>query len=393
MGIFDIIKKAFVSEKTEVAFEPETIEFHALADWLANKEKDHKEKEKRVFDMIKERTNLSTSELNSKLELLRAYDLEGKKAEDKYKAIVKEASENYISNVEEFIKNLNLLDEKDLGSMIESTNNIFKNFENRSYMSYEKATILIGKEMEAVKEATKALSKYFKQIFDENKNLVDTGKSLNYVSSVLKEIDEIDKEFININEKIVLLDEKLGQYEGTNNKILGDIAKISASEEHNENRKIRKEMDKLLEEIDEEINGLRGKINFKALANFFHELVEKMEKVKAHKENFYESFQKDNGSTIISLIDTSKTNNEVIIEKIKSIHDKKDKHRTLKDSVKEDQTRPLTFMIDELNVEIRGLEEEKYKHKRVHEKMASKKKEKKDLIKNKLKEIGVGVKV
>ena len=48
MGIFDIIKKAFIAEKPKEVVEPESIEFHALSDWLDKKEKENKNKKQKI---------------------------------------------------------------------------------------------------------------------------------------------------------------------------------------------------------------------------------------------------------------------------------------------------------------------------------------------------------
>ncbi|MBU0958547.1 MAG: hypothetical protein KKB31_01250 [Nanoarchaeota archaeon] len=383
MGFLDILKKAFGTNKTPIVEEPEKIEFTSLPERLEDKEKENKKKESSVFYQIEDKVKESTKEINEKLEILKAYNLGSKKAEDKFKAMAENGRERYIETLEEFIDKLNSLEEKSFEQLVKNTSKIFSDFEKKSYTSYERATVLIGKEMAAIKEITVGLSKYFKKIFEDNKEIPYSRKTIAFISSRLEEIEEIDKDYKEINRDLEQLDYKLEELKEKSKKKLEEIARIKTTEGYLDNLKQKQKTNTLFEEIEREIYGLKSLIDFKALSSFFHEFENDMVLVKSYKDNFQETFQEDYGKALLRLLDDSKKNTQEMTNKINLIREKKEEADKIKSTIKSDATEPLSLKIAEMNTEIESLNEEKEKNIRAKEKLDSKKKELIDSIKEK----------
>ena len=138
--------------------------------------------------MIKDRTATVLEELNEKIKVLEIIDVDSIKAEDRIKLIVNENLNNYLGHIGKFVDYLSDLKEEEFEKMVYKINNIFADFNKKSYMSYQKATILIGKEMATTKESTIGLSKYFEKLFNENKDLLNLPKSISFIRLKLNQV-------------------------------------------------------------------------------------------------------------------------------------------------------------------------------------------------------------
>jgi len=205
-------------------------------------------------------------------------------------------------------------------------------------MSYERATILIGKEMADIKKSLKVFSGDLIKIFEGNKDITNLSKTVSCIKLKLKQVDEIEKDFERIGETIISLDRKITEKEEENKKIPEKIEKIKRSEDYIKNLERQEKIKLLEEELEKELVSLKQIIDFKALANFFHIFEEEMSIVKVYRENFQTRFRKDDGESIVRLLNEAKLNNEAISEKISQINNKKEEIEKNKQEIKKDET-------------------------------------------------------
>ena len=385
MGLFDFFKK--IIEKPET--EQEKITFSEIEDWIKNKTKEIEAKEKDVLILIQEKINVFTNELKEKINTVRNVNIEGKKVEERIKFIVNEGREKYIESVNGFLDSLENLEECGLEKFIGGVNKVFLDFDKSSHRSYEKTTILIGKEMVEIKKSLKVFSGDLIKVFEENKDVVEGSKIVPFIKLKLDQITDIEENFEKIDKIISSLDEKISKREKENKKILEEIEKIKKSEEHIKNLE-RQEKIKLFEgELKKEIFGLRQLIDFKALTNFFHIFKEQMNLVKAYKEDFHIRFKKDNGEEIIKLLNEAKLNNKNISDKIEQINNKKEEKTKNKQEIKKDKTQKLYSETTKIILEMGNLKNEKDRKEKRREKLRGSKEEIVERIKNNLEDIGV----
>jgi len=385
MGFIDFFKR--LTEAKQQAQEPrvkETIEFHELENWLKVKEKKIKNKEKQTLDLIKEKIIFALEDLNKKVNTLENFDLNSRKDKEKIKAIVKENLNNYLYHIKRFIYNLQNLNEENFERFIMKTNAIFVDFDKRSYINYQKATFLIGKEMAATKESTKELSKYLKKAFDEHKKIIDDSKTFEEIKSEFKQLTETKKNLEILESRIKKIEKRIEAIKEKNEKLLIDIEKIKKTTDYIENSKKKQEIKQLEQELGEEVLKLKSMIDFKALSNIFHISEKEMKIIKAHKEDFKNLFQKDNGSEIDRLLNESKLSNEKTSGQLEHIKAKKQKQSEIEKTIKKDQAEKLLLEVNEAKLELLRLEDEKQKELKSHEKLKIKKQQSKDPIKQKL---------
>ncbi len=390
MGIFDFFKK-IVKEKNVENIVKEKLAFSRIEDWIKNKIKENNLKEKEILIIIKEEIRKLAKELEEKIVILESVDVEAKKEKEDIKGIVNNSRKDYIKSVENFLENLDNLEMEELKESIKKINKIFLDFNKSSYKNYERATILIGKEMGDIKKSLKVFSKELIKTFDESKKVIDSFKRIFLAKSKLDMIPLVNKTLEKISGTILSLNEKIKHEEEENKKLLEEIEKIKKSVNYLEHLKNQKKIESLKEELKNDIFRLKQLLDFKALANFFHINQGQMNILKDHKEYFQTNFQKDNGKMIIDLLDEAKLNNNTILEKVNLIRTKIKETSNYEREINEDKTQELYSKIKEVVMEINNLKIIKAKDEKRNEKVKINKKELIDSLKQELNKMHVEV--
>ena len=267
MGIFDFLKRIITDKKSEETGK-EKIAFSDIENWIENKTKEIRIKEEKIFTLIKERINVFANEIKEKINTLKNFDINSKKEEDKIKSITEEGRKKYIEFVELFIKNLDNLQQDKLEKLISNVNKIFSDFNKTSRMSYERATILIGKEMESIRDEIKVFSKDLIKVFDENEIIVNSSKVVSLIKIKLKQFEETEKDFKTVNETMISLAKKITDKEEENKKILEEIEEIKKSPDYLEYLERLKKLKFIEEDLEKDFISLRQIIDFKSLGSF-----------------------------------------------------------------------------------------------------------------------------
>ncbi len=323
MGIFDFLRKLTQSTKAEKP-ELEKVSLSNLGAWTESKIKDLKAKEKETLALIQKKVEFLADELKEKINAAESFDINLKKEEDKIKSSVEEGRKKYLESVISIINNLNGLKKESLEKTIADTDKIFSDFNKRSRMSYERATILIGKEMAEIKESLKAFSGDLIKIFEGNKSLIEFSRAVFLIKLKLIQFEKIEQERQKIDREIISLNNKITEKEKESGEILAEIAAIKKSPEYLEKQERQEKIKLFKNELEKDIYDLGQLIDFKALGNFYHIFENEMQIVKAHRDDFQVNFQKDLGRSILSLLETAKLNNKNISDKLNQMHKKKE---------------------------------------------------------------------
>ena len=329
MGFWDFFKKKIKEEQIQ----NEKISIEELDHWILDKQKEIKEQEQAYFKQIQTRIFQLIQELEQGIFILKEINIDEKKAEEKIKLIVKENLSNYIDYLRRLIIQLKELD-KEEKEIIEKINLIFQEFKKRSAISYEKATFLIGKELENVKETIRIFFKDLENIIKDNQGLIDKSKIIFSVETKIKDFSENKKIKVEIEESIKEYNEDINKLRKKIEIKEKEIENITSSEKFIEQEKKIGEINKKEEELEKEIDRLREIINFKALTNFFHIFEERMKIIKTYKENFKEAFKKTKGEDLVSLFKEAKLPN--YLERLNRIQDISEKEKEIENIVIEE---------------------------------------------------------
>ncbi len=389
MGLFDSIKKLF--KKQEEKIEKEKIPFSEVLNLVQDKKKENEVKEQEIFQFIQKKINIFTNQLKEKIEIIENIDIKSKKADDKIKVITIEGRKKYLEALRIFIEKLNNLQKNEFRKFTQGLNNLFINFDKSSYKSYEKATILIGKEMEDIKKEIKHFSKELLDIFNKNKHITEFSAILPSIELKLKKFSEIKSNLNKIIKEIALLDKQINYKKQEIRQIHEDIKRIKETEDYKKNLENIKKVNHLKEDLKQDILNLQQIIDFKSLTNFYHIFENQMEIVKSYRDDFLHEFQKDEGKRILDLINGAKLNNGKVSEKITQIMSKKQIANKNKQQIKEDITKRLYPRVKEIEKEVDSLNSEKSKKEKASKNLIQNKKEVIDLIKKQLGKLNIEI--
>jgi len=360
MGILDFFRKKKKVQEQEA--EPEEIKFNEIENWLDNKAREINEKEKKVFDLIKERIDLFIKEIDEKIKVLEEIDIESKKVEDRAKIIVRQGLDKYLGFVDIFIKELTKIEKQNLSQFIKDMNKIFSDFEKHSYIFYQRATFLIGDELAVVKQEINNFSEYFSKLFNEKQKIIDFSNAISSTKLKLRQFDETRATLDKIDLEIKSLDKKTMDSKEKMKKVLHEIEKVKASKAYGENLKNKEEIKLTEKQLEDDVLKLKTFVDFKVLSNTFHSDEKKMKLIKSCKEDFQGMITKDSGESILSLISESELDSNVIADKIKQINEKRQKITEDKKFIKKDEVEILSEEIQKIKLEIEKLSIEKVKY-------------------------------
>ncbi|MCX6750124.1 MAG: hypothetical protein NTZ83_01585 [Candidatus Pacearchaeota archaeon] len=316
MGIWNFLKK-ILSEEEKVEPIKEKITLSNIEEFIKKEIEKTKEEENKDLSLIHEKIKFFTAQLKENAKIANNVDIESKEKNDKIKSAVYEGRKKYLEFLEKFLNNLEKSvksEEINLEKTIEEINSAFLRFSQNSGKSYERATILIGKEMGNIREIIKRFSSELLDIFNENKEIISTSKRLSLIQIKLNENRNLNEKHMKTDERTALLDKKIQEKEKESKNISGEIEKIKNSPEYLENINKMGLIESGEKEIEKEMSELRQIIDFKALSNFFHIFEDRMAIVKLYRDDFIEEFKKDKGSRLLNLLNESKLNNEKVIK-------------------------------------------------------------------------------
>lgn len=383
MGIFDFLKKV-LKEDEKIEPEKEKLAFPDIEEFIKSKIKEIKEKEKERNSLINQKISHFSKEIKEKIEIVNRVDIESKEKNDKIKSIVNEGRKKYIDFLERFIENIEEIEKENLEETAKEINQAFLRLNQSSGKSYERATILIGKEMGSIKETLKNFSNELLKIFNEDKEITSNKKRLQVIQTKLEENNEINKKLEKIQENISSIEKKVKEKEEESKERYDELDKIKTGKDYLEYLENQKNVQIKEEDLEKIIIEFRGLIDFKGLSNFFHIFPEKMEIVKKYKDNFLSEFKMEGEGKIIELLEESKLNNNKINEKIKTIKQKEKEIVISRNKIKKIEVEHLYSEIERIKEGIDNLINEKEWAEKNKEKMQSQEKENKDIIKKQL---------
>jgi hypothetical protein len=391
MGIFSFFKK---KQNTDLEFEPAQIQYKNLKSWLQTKKSELSDKESVLINQIQDNTNQLIQELEQEIQEIKQVNLDEKpKIEERIKMIVQGNLDNYTDYLTKLIKNLKTIT-PDIITLIDKTNTIFSEFEKKSNLSYQKATILVGKELEKTKTSIANFFRNLNKILKENGNLILLLKTISFTEEKLKEISQIDAKKTEIQGNINNFQEKLTNTQDKITNLKKEIKEIEKSEQYKQEIQTKKDIQTKEQALEKQIQELKQEINFKELANIFHSNETEMKIIKDHKEKFKITFNKDNGKAIIGLLDDAKLTSESSPEKINQITLTKQEIQDLEANLQQTETKNISSKeqkITNIKQEIESLKYEKTREENQQDKINKTQKEMINTIKQELGKVNTAI--
>ncbi|MFH1500910.1 MAG: hypothetical protein ABIE22_03100 [archaeon] len=351
MGILDFFKKPAVAENKK-------LELKELDKWINSKNQEISQKEQDSTAKIKNSVSKLVEELKHENQTLKQITLEKIREEERIKLIVKENLNNYIQYLENLTEKLESLPYESLPVLVNEVNSTFSDFEKRSIFSYQKATILIGKELGAVKRSLRDFSRRFEEILNEDKQFKENSKTIFSINSKITEKQNLAKKRQLLNQSIQESEKVVAEIEKYISEKQRLIEKTKQTQDYLDYQLKKQAIDKEKENLQKEVLRLREIIDFKQLASIFHTDEKKMKVIKEYKSDFLQAFEKDSGERLLATLGDIKESQRVIeqINKISEI-----KKQIKKVNLGADKVQELGVEISKSKISIQGLRQKNFK--------------------------------
>jgi len=298
MGFFDFWKK---KENTEEKLDY----FSNLDKTLLEKKERTRNKENAVIDKIRARILQLTGELRQEISTLENLDLKDVKADQRLKFIVLENLANYVRYLNKLVEDLERVNAPSSEVLIEEIQKIFIEFKNRSQLSKEKSTYLIGKEIRDVKDS---IGKFFRDLDDfvqDEKSFFEETTLLKEAINLSKKIKELSVAKLDLEEEKTGLENELESLKENLINVLSHIEEIKDSTEYQDQLNKKEQVKSLKEKLNKELLELKNSIDLKLLAKRYHHEEKKMAVIKEYEGNFSKIISLENRA-FLSLLDEQK---------------------------------------------------------------------------------------
>lgn len=306
MAWIDNLRKIFINEDTKreenQLVKIEKISFESVFVKLNEKIRNDDNENNKLKSEIVKRINDFSVGINSAIDNLQSVDLSKRKEHEKIKAVVQENFSLYIANLRRLNENLKNAEKLELKEYIKKISDIFNEFDSSSNLAYEKATILIGKELAITKELIKSFKKDFISHMEDNRGFFKSIESTAKLKDILDEIKQselFESEF----EKIIKEnDEKLKDIEIEINNLRENINLLKRSDNYIKDMQRKDEQARKLIEFENKLRSIKQQIDFKKLAKVYHRDAKKNSLISSYVNNFISTFQNDSSLDILPLV-------------------------------------------------------------------------------------------
>jgi chromosome segregation ATPase len=307
MGLFDIFKRKKKAKETgEERLSPEKL--------VSLRERQSKEKHWEAIGKAKERILSLTKELDGEIAAIERVNLDDKKVEEKIRSIVKGNLESFLKQVKKLKQSLEELAESEFESIqgiASEADSLLKDFEKKSYMGFEKATYLVGKELGDVVKSISSFFKDMKKIVDNYKDLIHASDAIERIKSINEDIAGKQRAKAEMEKEIEDIEKKEKNSEKEHRGLTRQIEEIKKSNEYREKQEKKKELESRKGKLKQEVSVLKGLIDLKRLAGIFHSSEKQMAVIKELKDDFHAAFEKYKAEKILDMTSEAENKDEI----------------------------------------------------------------------------------
>jgi len=312
MGFFDLFRE----KKKEV--ETRELLLEEIEIKTVEEEKNARENLKKINErariLVKEILPLLRGSLNS----INSINLDKRKEDERIKKIVRENISLYGEHLSGLIVDLENFDKKEDSGDILRIDGVFESFLKKSDKSREKATILVGKEFEAIENIFRNFSKEFAFLMKEtslnNERMGKLGK-FKEMFNELKELGESEKE---IKDNLIILESKKEKNENELLRFGREIEHMIKSELHKNDLERKAKNVEEIRRLENELLLIKNKLDMKDLANRYHDNEKKHKIIKEYMGDFKGAIKGDESGEFSKIIKEARGQDL----KLKSIVDK-----------------------------------------------------------------------
>jgi|GEM_PF-3450288 hypothetical protein len=339
---------------------------------------DAKRRIKSIKEQIRQRIVQLNTELEEHIKMLKSIDLRERKDYERIKFIVTENLKAYIFHLQNLREELGNLNPSD-SDYLEKINIISENFKKRSINSFQKATILIGKELEDVVNSIKNFAKDVDRIISEDQEAFETEKRTDILKNLLLEFKNEEDNEAQIENSIKSLEQNLKDLEEQKGRTERSLEDSKKSPEYSEFIEGREELKNEREKVQREIFSIKEEIDIKAMLKQFHHDRKKSIILNKYAEDFNAALENDEDLNITTIIREAKP--EFNTGRLKELRLKSIELKKWQEKPIETQVKKMENAIKKLDVEISEMQSSIIDERKKEERLEKKTDEMKEEIK------------
>ncbi len=280
--------------------ETRKVKFQDISSEVGAEIEDAQRRIKSIKEQIGQRVVQLNTELEEHIKTLGNIDLKERKDYERIKFIVTENLKAYIPHLQHLKEELGNLNPAD-SDYLEKINIISENFKKRSTNSFQKATILIGKELEDVVNSIKNFAKDLDQIISEDKEVFEIEKRGDILKNLLLEFKKEKNNESQIENSMKNLEQNLKDVEEQKRRTEKSLEDSKKSPEYSRFIEEREELKNEREKVQREIFSIKGEIDIKAMLKQFHHDRKKSIILERYAEDFNAALENDENLQIVSI--------------------------------------------------------------------------------------------
>lgn len=356
MGFLEKIRKFFdnkeILEKKEYNFE--------TARKLIEKELEviDENQKKRVLEANKSVLE-AISNLDESIIKLRNINLNDRKEDQRIKSVVAENLSQFTEQTVKLKVELTKLEKNE--SYLENIERILANFNRMTKTSYQKATILVGKELEEVKLMINEIVTKIKPLYSDNLSDKDKKNKIKTILEDYKKLENLEKDCSSVDEIIKQKEENLKEIRLKIEKIDEDLKGISQTKEYQKEQQEKEKKKKDIENNDKEISEIKERINFKSLSKKYHSDEDNMEIITKYADNFKKKLIEENIEDLVEFLEKENINIDIRELKNRTIDILKVIPSKIDEKIKEmnERKQRLDYEMNNIRKEIHSFNKEK----------------------------------
>ncbi len=289
MGILAFLKKLFQSTSPqEPQAEGVKVKISQLKEWITESNKNNGILEEEIKEQLSIKLNELCTQLEQKNQVLKTIDISSYKVEEKIKLIVKENLPYYAIHLDLLMNNIHeILSKKKSISLEDFINTIaltFNDFEKRSFKNYQKATILIGKEIGDSKEVITFFTSFLQKTVREHEIFFSKKKSLERIKKSLQEYQEVQGNEEYMKESIIKLNAKIDALKKEKEAKEKEASGYQKSIPYLQFLKSQEEIKREIQENEKDLANIKQSLNIKFLLKAFHNDKKKSKLIKSYED-------------------------------------------------------------------------------------------------------------
>jgi hypothetical protein len=305
-------KKETPVENTKVSFDQVFLK-------IEEKSRESVEKDKQIKQEILTFIKTFNNQLSENIKILEKITLAERKEYQHIKRITLDNLRFYIDHLKQLIHNLKNIEDLDYQNYLNKIVRILNDFNKTSNPYFERATILIGKELEVVKELINNFTKGIVDIANNHKGFVKEKELMSKIELVIKEFKDNGSLLDSLDENTDKLNQELESLKNNYDELKQKIQDIIGSDRHKLNIQEKEKRRNDLNELEKEIRELKQKIDFKLLAKYFHFDEKNTQIIKDYSEDFKLAIVKDSN---LELAELAKKAQGLVLTNLKEIQSK-----------------------------------------------------------------------